>query len=352
MQFERAFLRDMNGETVYDRLTRHSRWSVHYERVFKYEGRFFLTTYSRGATESQDESPYEYDGEQIECVEVFPRETVVTVYEPQAAALATATPLQAACDALEFAQGAILDAIGLEDGLDGQAGARVLQIIRAALLANGRTLTPLPDAHTEADHAPVDVALNRLQEQDQPVKNPERWALACKATVELMMRVTRGADLTIEVAEALINFPPPREALSSSSVSTDDQIEAVDVRGSFTLGGPVTTATTKAELLAAVIDRLNASPISEVTIVPRGQKPYEEPASVSTEGWKPIASAPKDGTAVLLHRHGKSVVQGAWNRGGAMHMPHWMTPQSYLFDPTHWHPMIALPAPPPDRQEP
>jgi hypothetical protein len=82
MKFQRTFLQNQGGETVYDRIVGHSRWSVHHERVFKYEGRFFRTTYSTGATEMQDEAPYEYDGEQIECVEVFPRETVVTVYLP------------------------------------------------------------------------------------------------------------------------------------------------------------------------------------------------------------------------------------------------------------------------------
>lgn len=47
-------------------------------------------------------------------------------------------------EALEFAHGAILDAIGLEDGLDGAAGAAVLKMLRAALAANGRTPPDYP----------------------------------------------------------------------------------------------------------------------------------------------------------------------------------------------------------------
>lgn len=53
-------------------------------------------------------------------------------------------PRALAIEALEFASGAIHDAIGLEDGLDGLAGERVLGLIRRALEANGRPLPPVP----------------------------------------------------------------------------------------------------------------------------------------------------------------------------------------------------------------
>ena len=46
-----------------------SRWSTIYELVFEHEGKHYLTTYSVGATESQDERPWEYENE-VECVEV------------------------------------------------------------------------------------------------------------------------------------------------------------------------------------------------------------------------------------------------------------------------------------------
>jgi hypothetical protein len=46
-----------------------SRWSNIYEIIFEYEGRHYKTTYSEGATERQDESPWEYDDD-VECVEV------------------------------------------------------------------------------------------------------------------------------------------------------------------------------------------------------------------------------------------------------------------------------------------
>lgn len=63
-----------------------------------------------------------------------------------------------AVTALEFAHGAILEAIGLEDGLDGGAGLRVLQMIRAALLANGRQPPAIPGEDEEVPATPAATA--------------------------------------------------------------------------------------------------------------------------------------------------------------------------------------------------
>lgn len=63
-------------------------------------------------------------------------------------------PLQQALTALEFAHGAILDAIGLEDGLDGRAGERVLGMINAALIANGRQPLSMPAADVAVEPLP------------------------------------------------------------------------------------------------------------------------------------------------------------------------------------------------------
>lgn len=54
---------------IHDEITDTSRWSVNHEVVFKYNDRFYMTWYSEGATEMQDESPWEYEDE-VECVEV------------------------------------------------------------------------------------------------------------------------------------------------------------------------------------------------------------------------------------------------------------------------------------------
>lgn len=57
------------------------RWSVDHWGVFAHEGKFYRTTYSVGATEQQDESPYEYEDDMIECPEVVPVSKTITVYE-------------------------------------------------------------------------------------------------------------------------------------------------------------------------------------------------------------------------------------------------------------------------------
>lgn len=62
---------------IYDQ----SRWSVYHNMVFKFDGKFYQTSYSVGATENQDEGPWEYEKE-VECVEVAPKEVMVVKYLP------------------------------------------------------------------------------------------------------------------------------------------------------------------------------------------------------------------------------------------------------------------------------
>lgn len=55
--------------TIVDRIVNTTRWSIIHEIVFEDNGKFYMTTYSKGSTEIQDERPWEYDDE-IECTEV------------------------------------------------------------------------------------------------------------------------------------------------------------------------------------------------------------------------------------------------------------------------------------------
>lgn len=57
-----------------------SRWSIVYAMVVKYEDKLYETSYSVGATEQQDEQPWEYNDE-VEFVEVRPVEKTITTYE-------------------------------------------------------------------------------------------------------------------------------------------------------------------------------------------------------------------------------------------------------------------------------
>lgn len=80
MTFTKFDLEDEVHETISLIITRTSRWSVHYDRVFSHEGRFYRTRYRRGLSD-EGEIPYEHDDDQIECPEVFPKQVTVTVYE-------------------------------------------------------------------------------------------------------------------------------------------------------------------------------------------------------------------------------------------------------------------------------
>lgn len=86
MKFSKEFMQERVVEdgdlTVYDKIVETTRWSEIHEIVFKYEDKFYLSSYSCGLTEYQDESPYEYEDEMVEVVEVEPREVKVTKYLP------------------------------------------------------------------------------------------------------------------------------------------------------------------------------------------------------------------------------------------------------------------------------
>ena len=71
-----------SGEVIQNQITGHSRWSVHHSIVFKHEGSLYATTYSVGATECQDEAPFMYERDGVDCVPVVAVEKTVTVYEP------------------------------------------------------------------------------------------------------------------------------------------------------------------------------------------------------------------------------------------------------------------------------
>ena len=74
----------INLELVQEDLIDTTRWSHVHERIYKdlNTGKFYSTSYSSGATECQDERPYEYDGDVIEFTEVEPVQVTVTQYRP------------------------------------------------------------------------------------------------------------------------------------------------------------------------------------------------------------------------------------------------------------------------------
>jgi hypothetical protein len=72
---------DLPYKAVKDTITSISRWSVHHEMVFAYGGKFYICHYSVGATEVQDERPWEYEDE-VDCVEVHEVEQLMKVWKP------------------------------------------------------------------------------------------------------------------------------------------------------------------------------------------------------------------------------------------------------------------------------
>jgi hypothetical protein len=75
---------EINGKTakiVLDEQYDTTRWSAHHELVFSYDNTFYVTSYSRGLTEHQDETPFQYDDNEIECFEVAPVEVVKIEYQ-------------------------------------------------------------------------------------------------------------------------------------------------------------------------------------------------------------------------------------------------------------------------------
>lgn len=86
MKFKKEFLQDVvnddysEAEIIKNEVCETSRWSVHYECIFKYKDAFYATYYARGATEMQDEQPYEFDEDEIECYEVVPVEKTIIDY--------------------------------------------------------------------------------------------------------------------------------------------------------------------------------------------------------------------------------------------------------------------------------
>lgn len=84
-KFSRDYLVNELGlpydNTIVDKIIDTTRWSIVHEIVFEDKGHFYSTTYSEGATEMQDERPWEYDDE-INCTEVELKEVTVKKWMP------------------------------------------------------------------------------------------------------------------------------------------------------------------------------------------------------------------------------------------------------------------------------
>lgn len=76
-QFSKEFLRgvisgDSEAKVIEDTLIDHRRWVVRHRMVFKYQDKFYEVCYDVGATELQDEGPFEWEQDPITVKEVRP----------------------------------------------------------------------------------------------------------------------------------------------------------------------------------------------------------------------------------------------------------------------------------------
>ena len=84
--FSKEFMIDVlyedseEAEIISDTIDDTSRWSEHHTLIFKIGDDYFRAYYSRGLTEMQDESPWEYD-KMVEVKLVKPVEVTVIQYE-------------------------------------------------------------------------------------------------------------------------------------------------------------------------------------------------------------------------------------------------------------------------------
>lgn len=84
MKFKKEYLQECareNTDVIINEIVEHGRWTLTYEIIFRFEDKFYRSFYQRGATENQDESPYEFDEDNIECEEVYAMQVLVTQYK-------------------------------------------------------------------------------------------------------------------------------------------------------------------------------------------------------------------------------------------------------------------------------
>jgi hypothetical protein len=64
--------------------------------------------------------------------------------------------------------------------------------------------------------------------------------------------------------------------------------------------------------------------------------------------WRPIETAPKDGTRILMFQPRRGAFEGWWHDGWPSLESYWMDLQDSEPEPTHWQPLLAEPSASPD----
>ena len=61
------------AKLVRNQIIDHDRWSLHFELIFELDGKYYKGRYSKGATEYQDEKPFDYSESVFVEVEPYVR---------------------------------------------------------------------------------------------------------------------------------------------------------------------------------------------------------------------------------------------------------------------------------------
>jgi hypothetical protein len=87
LNIPRDEMRELVGsdDVVRDRIIGHRRWSVDHELIFRRDGRLWRARYSVGATEYQEEGPFDNAPDPVGCTEVVEVPAVDYVVRPEPA---------------------------------------------------------------------------------------------------------------------------------------------------------------------------------------------------------------------------------------------------------------------------
>lgn len=69
-----------DSKVIQDTIEGNSRWAIDHELIVQYKGKYYKTWYSVGATECQDQRPFEYEKE-VKLIEVEQVEVTVKVWQ-------------------------------------------------------------------------------------------------------------------------------------------------------------------------------------------------------------------------------------------------------------------------------
>lgn len=214
----------------------------------------------------------------------------------------SSSPAQQALDALAFAHGAIGDAIGLDEGLDGVAGHTVLAMIDAALRANGRLPTEVPPE----DHAvaPTPYWTASIEPASSPAPDFTRLFLTTLKSFDWL----EAPEVILE-EDGDIGFDwNVGKACISAHLSANGRGGFAALVGEYRATGTFQLPEWPDELTHA-LKLLMAIPASSSAWEPQ---------------WQDISSAPKDCTPFLWHSEGVSAVIRWPEYEACFTLGHWM----------------------------